>query len=272
LAVRLLGCLATGIEKGEIMAIPDARKLDMAAAWNEAMALLRQHQALLIPIAGVFLFLPALAVGILMPMPEPTPGADANQIIAQMRPYIMATLPFQLLVIVAGTIGQIACTHMLLGPPGTSVGGAIRLGLLMLPGVLIASLASGMAMGIGLLIFIVPGLYIYARLSMLVPYAAATGTANPINLIKGSWTMTGDSAWSLLGYLILILVVGFIAMVIVSSITGVVLALLMPANFANLLSLVVDGISSAIFSLVMLAAIAAAYRQLSDIGDANDFA
>ena len=234
----------------------------MGAAWNDAMAMLRDYQGLLLPIAGVFIFLPALAVGVLMPAPTPPTGGSLQAMLASMQPYLLATLPYQIGVIILGMIGQIACNAVLLGPQGTSVGSAIRLGAMLFPGILLATILSGFVIGIGFLLFILPGLYLYARFSMVVPHAAATGKSSPFAILSDSWKLTANSAWAILGFFILIFFIGFIATVIIGAITGGLFALLLPAGIANILSLIVSGITTMILTLVMLAALAAAYKQL----------
>ncbi len=250
------------------MAISSGGRLDMGTAWNDAMAMLREHQGLLLPIAGVFMFLPALAVNILMPAPPPPTGASLQVMLESMRPYLMQTLPYQIGAMILGIIGQIACSHVILGSRGTSVGRAIQLGFTLFPGVLLASLISGLAMGIGFLIFILPAFYLYARFSMIVPHAAATSRSNPIGLLSDSWALTANAAWTILGFVILVALIGFIAIVIFSAITGALFALLLPAGIANILSLIINGLTACIYTLVMLAALAAVYRQI--IGESDE--
>ena len=42
-------------------------KLDMGRAWSDAIALLRGNQQVILIVAGVFFFLPNLALALLMP-------------------------------------------------------------------------------------------------------------------------------------------------------------------------------------------------------------
>ena len=60
------------------------RKLDMGAAWSGATALIAQNKDTVSAIAGLFFFLPYLAVGLLAPdmasseTPEIAPGASPD--------------------------------------------------------------------------------------------------------------------------------------------------------------------------------------------------
>jgi hypothetical protein len=238
-------------------------QLDMGDAWNSAMALLRTHQHMVLAVAGVLIFLPSLALGIIYPLPEPAPGADVQQLITVFTQYFQSIWIIYAGVVLLSIIGQIAIYRIFLGPAGTSVGSAMQLGLLLLPGVFLASFLSSFAIGLGALIFIVPGLYLYARLAFYVPYAAASGQGNPMALLQQSWRQTENNGWVLLGFLALIWVIGFVALAIITGILGTIMALLLPEALANPLAVVVENITGTAFALVLNAAIAAAYRQLA---------
>lgn len=249
-----------------------AIKLDMGNAWNDAVAMLKDHWALLLPIAGVFLFLPGFALGALFPPPEPAANANPQQIFEGLIAYLRSLAPYMLMASILGTIGTVAMSKVLIGPQGTSVGDAIKLGLTLIIGVFVATWLSQVAIGLGIVLLIIPGLYLFSRLSLIVPIATASQTGNPISLIKASWDLTRENAWSILGFLILIVIVLGIASVIISGITGGILALVLPATLANLLANFIDAAMQALLAIVMMAVAVAIYKQLAGEGDAAVFA
>jgi hypothetical protein len=247
-------------------------KLDMGNAWNDAVAMLKAHWGLLLPIAGVFIFLPAFALGALFPQPEPAANATPQQLFEGLFAYFKSLAPFLLVTSVLATLGNIAMSKILVGPDGGSVGDAIKLGLTLLIGVFLATWLSQMAIGLGILLLIIPGLYLFSRLSLIIPIAAASQTGNPISLIKASWDLTRENVWSILGFLILIVIVLGIASVIIAGITGGILALVLPATIANLLANFIDAATQAILGIVMMAVAVAIYKQLTDDSAARVFA
>ena len=52
--------------------------LDLRRTLRDALALFRRDRALLLPIAGLFLFLPTFAVQLLVPGPPALPGSGAS--------------------------------------------------------------------------------------------------------------------------------------------------------------------------------------------------
>ncbi len=242
------------------------RKLDMGRAWDDSMAMLRANQSLLLPIAGVFYFLPSLLASILTPLPPSAAAVtSADQMVALVRDMLLASAPWTFASIVAGTIGSIALYRILVGPPGTSVGDAIGLGLKLFIGVFIATFLSSILIGMGLVLLVIPGLYLLVRLLFIVPHAAHSGQQNPLDLMRASWEQTRGNAAGLLGFFVMLFLIGFVLMIIMSAIVGALLALLLPEAAANNVSLGFDALISTLLQLVMIAVTAAAYKQLGPI-------
>lgn len=161
---------------------------------------------LLAPVAGAFLFMPAALLGVLFPAPEPR---DVNLFWSEMARYYAEIWPWLSLAALVSMIGQIAILRLVL-VPGTSVGTALVRGVVLLPFYFLLSVASGVIIGAGLLLLIVPGLYLTARLAPAAATLVGENRPNFFEAIGRSFALTKGHGWSVLGY---ILIVGFTALI-----------------------------------------------------------
>lgn len=239
------------------------RRFDMGDAWVQTVAMLKGNREVLLIIAGLFFFVPSLLWSLMLgPPPQPEAGADLNRIIQVLGDYFRPATPWLLLAVVASVIGSLAIWRLMLARGGTSVGGALGVAVALFLGYIGASLLAGIATFFGLLAFIIPGLYLSARLSLTGPYMAATDTKNPIEALSASWNMTQNQGWWILLFVVIIAIVGSILVAIVETVFGGLFALTLPEGLANTLGLIVEGLFGAALSTVMVVAYAAIYRQL----------
>ncbi len=245
-------------------------KFDMGAAWDDSLALLKSHSALTGTIAAVFLFLPALAVAWFGPAAiEPAAGASVEQVIATFRANIWEMLPYQVGVGLFAIVGTIAILRLWLSRTGVSVGEGLTFGLMLLPTMIGVQILTGLMMGVGILLFIIPGLYLIGRLALVAPVAADRGLYNPLEIIGTSWKLTKDNGWAIFFFLFLVMLVVFIVLIVVGGIVGIVAG--GEAGFGKMLGGVVEAGIGAIGSLLSIAISAAAYRQLAMSGGGDVF-
>lgn len=266
-------------------------KLSLTEAWNEAAAFVKREARLLFPIALLFVALPMTAVRLLMP-PEAPPGQlpEAGA--------WMAALPAAIIV---GMIGNIAIATLALRP-GTSVGEALANGLRRMPVLLgttlligIASAAVGLAVVtlvailfgggaapsqqgavrvvlVALVVLLPLAFYVFARLVATTP-AAAAERVGPIGLIRRSWSLTASSAWTLVGFLLLVSVL----FVVISVAAGAVLGILFiaaagppePGSASAILILIADALINSVIAVYMTVMVARIYAQLSGSAPAS---
>jgi hypothetical protein len=237
-------------------------KFDMGAAWDDTLQLLKSHSALVGTIAGVFLFLPTLAVAWFGPVPiEPPAGADINQVMASFRESFRQMIPGQIAIALCTLIGTAAILRLWLSRTGTSVGEALTFGLMVFPTMLAIQILCGFAIGFGFILLIVPGLYLIGRLALVAPAVADRGIYNPLEAISTSWDLTRNNGWAIFFFLFL---VGLV-IVITALIIGGVVSLIAGAGpgFSRMLGGFIEAAFGAIGSLVSIAVSAAAYRQLT---------
>lgn len=237
-------------------------KFDMGAAWEDSMLLLRSHSALTGAIAAVFLFLPTLAVSWFGPVPiEPAAGSSFDQVMATMRANVIQAVPYQLFVAIVSGIGGIGILRLWLSRSGISVGEALVFALTMVPTVIVIQLLSGLIVGVGFVLLIVPGLYLWARLAIVAPVVADQSERNPLAAIRQGWTLTKGNGWRIFLFMFLVTLVILVIAVILAGVTAAVLGT--GEGIARMLTGLVEGAVAAISGMVTLAIAAATYRQLA---------
>lgn len=262
-------------------------KLDMGRAWNDALSLLRANQQVVLIVAGVFFFLPNLALSLLMPETmgqaetrvAGEPDFDAMiETVTTMYGEIWWQI---LLVSLASAVGMLGLLALLTDHNRPTVGEALKAGLVyllpyiaaqLLIGAIVVALilvpvAAGAAGGVGVgallgILALVGVLYVYTKFSLSVPVIVMEETMNPLRALGRSWTLTKGNSVRLFLFYVLIFVVFFVA-IMVLGIVGGALGLL-AGKEANL---IINGLLGALVNMgmvtVYLAVLAGVHRQLS---------
>lgn len=189
--------------------------LSFGRLWPETVALVRRHADFLLPVGGAFLFLPQLLfawhVG----------DADPKLLFRGER-FVGDALAFAGLILVS-QLGQLVIAFMAVrdGTGGSTLGELLGQGGRRLLPATAAWLMQGLAVGFGLVLFILPGLWLLARLALVLPLVA-TDEPDPVNALGASWRLTNGHALRILAMLSLLLV-GFLLIVI--GINGVGMAI-----------------------------------------------
>ncbi|MFC4254455.1 hypothetical protein GRI97_03395 [Altererythrobacter xixiisoli] len=256
-------------------------KLDMNLAWRDATAMIGANREVLLIVAGIFFFLPGLAMTFVMP---DFAGALENQ--QQMQQMVMDFYSgfwwLFLLSFVAQIIGYLTLLTLLRTDSKPTVGEALRAGL----GGLLPAIGAYLILtfGLGLIAAVVVGIgaatgngvavgICFAAVFVLMVYAmikcSLTGATiaieqirNPVSALRRSWQLTKGNSSRLFLFFVLIVLVYFVASILVGVVFSVVFLALGP-SVGVITSGIASGIVSAIATLVFVAAIAAAHRQLS---------
>lgn len=235
-------------------------RFSYSAVWDDAAAMIRAHGSLIAALAGVFLFLPSLLIAQLLPKPTVT---DPSRAFDAMRDFYMANLLWLLLASLVSMIGTIAILKLLLGPRGTSVGGAIAAAFPLLPFYFLAALVSNLMLAIGFLLLVVPGLYLFGRLAPLGPVVVAEKRYNPVDSIGRAWALTKGRGWAVLGFVLLVGVAGAVSVLVVDGVAGVLFVLVAGKGLGTFLSGIVSAAAGAAFSALFAVVFAALYRGLT---------
>jgi hypothetical protein len=235
-------------------------KLSYSATWQETLAMLRAHGSTVAAVAGAFLFLPALLVGHFLPRPE---AQDFGRLIMLMREYAAENWPWLLLEGLVNMVGVLAILRLAFPRGNPTVGAAIAAAAMLVPFYFLASVLAGIAMGIGFLLLIVPGLYLIGRFATLGPVIVAEERRNPIDAIRRSFELTRGNGWAVAGLVIVVAIAGLIVMSVANAVLGIVFMLIGGQDLGRFLVLVLTSATSAAFAAVLTLLYAGIYRRLA---------
>ncbi|CAA9524125.1 MAG: hypothetical protein AVDCRST_MAG23-291 [uncultured Sphingosinicella sp.] len=235
-------------------------KFSYSAVWNDAAAMLKRNGSLLLAIAGVFFLLPSLLLGYFAPAPT---GSGQDALNAMMGHY-RENLPWIVLAQLVNLLGGIAVYKLLFdqreGTVGTAIGGALPI----LPMYFIMTVISSMAIGMGLVFLLLPGIYLLGRLVIAGAAMVAEGHRSPIAPIRSSWNHTRRRGWAVAGLVIIVAIAGLILSFVITAILGSVFLLIGGREGVGpLLVLILNSALTAALQTVLIVLFAAIYRALS---------
>lgn len=236
-------------------------KLSYSAAWDDATALLKAHGALIVALAGVFLLLPTLLVGYLVP--PPAQAKDFAELIPRLNEYWVANWGWFAASALVRMLGSLAILFLVFAPGGTSVGTAIVRGGALLPFYLLAVILMSVAISFGILLLILPGLYLAARLAPLGPVMVAEGRRSPIDAFGRTFEVTKGNGWRILGFLCLVAIAAYVAAGVLNMVSGILFVLIAGKSLGPLLAMIVASATSSAIAILFLLLNAAIYRQLA---------
>ena len=258
-------------------------KFDMSRAWNDAMAVVNANRDVLLIVAGVFFFLPGLAVALLTGGFVPQDGATPEQMMTEMGVFYRTNWPWFIIIVVAQAVGMMAMLALLTDRSRPTVGEAIGVGfksflpyigvqILIAIGAAIfigivavvagATGSAALAVILGLVAFVV---FVYAmiKLSIVIPVIVIERVMNPIAALIRSWKLTkGNSFRLLLFYVLLAIAFGIVYFLIVALLT-LPFSLLLDGEALRVISAIVSGLVGAVAVTYYIAVLAAVHRQLA---------
>jgi hypothetical protein len=175
-------------------------------------------------------------------------GPAQPQTMAELTP--RAVLILLVIPALIAAIAQLAVAHLVVRP-GEAPRTALSAAFAALPVYVGVLLATALPTGIGYLLLIVPGLYLSARLFLMVP-AAVVERGGVMATIRRSWDLTADSAWAIALLLVLGILFIFGASVLATGLgaaiasvltvmglksVGVFIAALFPALLATVVAI-----------------------------------
>ncbi len=261
-------------------------KFDMSRAWSDATSLLRANRDVLLIVAGVFFFLPYLAMSLLLPdyassiettAADPGDAAQAFDQLAQVYGRIWWAL---LLVLIIQGIGMLAVLALLTERSRPTVGEAIAHGakglvtyiaaqvlqslLIVLVVAIPFAIAASGAVLIGAavsLVAVVASVYLMVKFSLTSPVIAIDRVMNPISALQRSWALTKGNSVRLFLFYVLLLIAALVLSIVIGLIVGLVAAV--AGDGAIIVSGVFNALLNMIFVVVVLGVLAAVHRQLA---------
>ena len=264
-----------------------ANSFDMTRAWEEATALLRANRQTVLVVAGVFFFLPYLAISLLIPdlgaaMGGSPAAADPEQAAEAAMAAFAQNWWAILLVAILQAIGSLALLAMFGRAGRPMLGDALRDGLaglltyiaanLLVAIALVAALAllltlagatgSSALAAVALGLAFATAVYVSIKISLMSPAIAVEGMRNPIEVVRRSWRLTKGNSARLLVFYVLLIAVYIVLSLILSLVTGLVGALF-GETFDLWRAAIVGALVNAAMVTVLLGVVAAIHRQLS---------
>ena len=170
---------------------PDKTGLTAAGIWTATLAILRADFWTLFALAAPFTLLIDMALSQFGP-PQPKTVAELTPQVGLILVFIPALI---------GAVAQLAVAH-LAARPEAGARAALVAAFALWPVYLAALLLSAIITGLGFLLLIVPGLYVAARLYLVLPIAVVE-RLGPTAILQRSWALTADSAWTILWFFLL---------------------------------------------------------------------
>jgi hypothetical protein len=266
-------------------------KLDMGKAWTQATGLIGSNRDTIGAIAGLFFFLPSLALALFAPElvnPQPAAPAGADPQVAmqaaldQMSKAYTDNWALFLALTIVQFVGSMSLLALLTDRGRPTVGEAMGIGIRSIPTYLAAqilsALAVGLAVGIPLGIvaaagspvavvlvgfaLVLVGAYLFVKFSLIAPVIAIDGVRNPVTALQQSWRLTKGNSFRIVAFvLLLFFTIGIIA-ALVSGIFGLIFSAL-GSQIADIGNGLVSAAVNTLIGVIFLVVIAAVHRQLS---------
>lgn len=237
-------------------------KFTQNAVWADTLRLTRTHWVALIAIAGVFNFLPTLLVNHFFPMPDPPVDADLQTRLQLMVEYYRANGLVIVLQSFVTMVGSAAMLRLVFARGGT-VGGALAYAIALLPAYSILVVLVNLGVGIGFMLLIVPGVYLWGRLLPAGPAMVAEERRNPVDALKRGFALSEGNGWLIAGLYLLVLIPCGIVVLVASQLSGILFILIAGQDLGMLLGMIVLCAVSAVVATLLTMLTAAIYRALA---------
>ncbi len=234
------------------------------------MRLLGEHKEALVAITGVFIFLPPIFTAQFVGVPAIEGLTDAAAIQAAQWAFFLDHWPVLVISNLVTVFGG-AALYILLSPSNHgTVADVLSMTMKLFVIFFLTNLLSGIASVLGLLLLIVPGLYIISRLSIAAMFVADQRERNPVEALRKSWDATRDNGFSILLFLFIIILMGLITLLVAQLVVGLAVGLATGGAGWSLIENIFNSLFSSIFQIVFIAVIAALYRMLTGHFDTAD--
>ena len=236
----------------------------------DALVMFRRDRELLLGLAGPFWFLPAFALALLVPPPPPFPSSfepgspAATDWSAQFAQWAGAHGGWFVLAAAIGGWGSVTVYALYLDRTTPDLRTALGRAAVLWPRFVLLSALVGLVAFAGLLLWILPGLYLLGRLLPAGPALVAERPLGALKAIGRGWTITRGAGLQLMGVTAATLGISWFAP---QPLLALDAWLRTRPGGANVVALAtVDALAAAIAALAALASAlvaVAAYRRLA---------
>lgn len=215
-----------------------------AAAFAEAGRLWRAERSLLLPLAGVFYFVPMLGLVLLVSGTDFPLDGDPEQVRAAVMAFYQAHLLPILLVNLLIDFGSFAVMNLFLQGGGRTLGEVLALALRRFPIFVVIDLLASTAFALGFSLFILPGAFLFARSWLVGPAYAAAPDQGLAGVFRQGWTRSGGLNWLIILLAAAVtMLAGFFAVAVAGQLLGAIAA---GSGAGVVLAIVAQGLTAAI--------------------------
>jgi hypothetical protein len=243
-----------------------ARKLDYSLTWQAAKAQLMVHREGAGAIAALFLFLPDWIARLFAGQPDMEGVTTPNGWIAAFQAYYSEHWTLLLPTGLLSFFGAVALYVLLTRNDLPTVGSALGKAVALLPYYFIVQLAGGLVTLGGLLLLILPGLYLAGRLTPLGAVSVAETERGLAGALSRAWELTRGNGWATLLLTFVVALVASLTALIIGLLVGLLCRLIAGAEGVPLVETGVDAALGAGITTLMLSLSVAIYRQLDGQG------
>lgn len=229
-------------------------RLTAASIWDAMSAAMMADLARLFFLVAPFTLLPAVAIELLGP-PPPTSIAT----ISGEQMLFRLALPSLI-----GAIGQLAAAALVLRADATPRD-ALAAALAAWPLYVLAQLVGSLPVSLGLMLLVVPGIWLFGRLLFLTGAIAVTQRGSPLDLLRRSWALSADHGLQI-GLFLVLGLFGLIGVEILAEGAGAALDVVARAiglaGVGHFLRALLPGIANCLVTIGIGAAAAVTYLHL----------
>ncbi|MET0366117.1 MAG: glycerophosphoryl diester phosphodiesterase membrane domain-containing protein [Sphingobium sp.] len=213
-------------------------------------------------IAGMFILLPGiLSAWILPDRAPPAEKTTLTDILNANSEYMAAHWPIVTFNALLVAFGSLTLLALILHPSRPTVAGAMRIGLSVLPFYILANIVQTLVVMSGLILFILPGVYLVARFLCIAPIVVVEGRHSPLAIAARSFQLTRGNGWRIILLLLVILFVAVIISTVVSLIVAIASSLLLPPDIGRFLGIVIGSVVETALAVAVTLVSASVYRQ-----------
>ncbi len=238
-------------------------RLEIDVVLRDTFALVGRDFGLTLSVAAVFFFLPSFIFYGFVPLsvPPATDAGDGNAVFADL---LVHGLAYPLLLLgTFSAVGSVIIIRLWFQPVGETVAAALGYAMALVPVTIALHLAVSIATIGGMMLFIIPGIIISARMLMTSALIADRPYASPLEAFRASWALSQGNGTPLF---FLALIIGMMTMLLAFTLTlldGSLASAAQAAPRATLASGVTNGVVGLVGGMLNAALAAAAYRRLA---------
>ncbi len=236
--------------------------LDYNAIWNDAIGILQSHKEAVIAIAGLLIFLPNWINAYLVGEPDIEGLTSMPAIVKAFEAHWAANWTVIFPATLVAMFGGFAIYVLMVRTELPKVGDALVAALGLFGVYFLISIVSGLFTFLGFMAFILPGLYISARLLPLPSVVAARTHPGIIAPVKRAWEMTEGAGWAVFFLTLIVVLVGSISVLVAGLLFSLLLKIAGDGEVTKLFDTGFGALLDAGLSAVMIALAVAIYRHL----------